>query len=65
LEGVEARPDGWQESPPLGSQQKAQGADDWQLQAFREPPRGLVINQKAGCCNFKAEADGLPLSCPQ
>jgi len=44
LEGLKARSDGWKESPPLGSQQKAQSADDRQLQAFREPPRGLVVN---------------------
>jgi hypothetical protein len=65
LKGVKARSDGWQEFPPLGSQQKAQGADNWQLQTYRESPRRPVVNQKAICCNFQAEADGLPLSCPQ
>jgi hypothetical protein len=57
--------DGWQESPPFGSQQNTEGADDWQVQASGQSPRGLVINQKAGCRNFQAQADGFPLSRPQ
>jgi hypothetical protein len=63
LERVQARSDGWQESPPLGRQQKAQGADDRHLETSRKSARALVINQKAGCYDFKAEADGVPLSC--